>query len=242
VKTLSLPELAHTLEDKAGDLRAARGQEQLKSQLARAASEFTTIATDLAVIASFISECIECGIADAFPKAPAGLLQRLDELEELSRVDPQGFVNADDLLAIRSQLLSVKSSWEAQASAVWAEYCRTQIPARDEAILSFLAETGDNDDAVTDIDRLDSILRQLAAAPPMNSRGGPRMLADTITKRRAIWSSIDVGQVPPAAMNFINSAGQGGAPLAVYSPDVAAWLTERGLVGNYVIVSRSGRE
>lgn len=232
----TLQALGAELEEAAEGVRETRGRDQLRKRVESVAAEFSRMADELRPVSEFLRECFENGIIDALPRVASDVPVRLLAMADDASTNPEKVVDADDLAALRSRINNIRTSWETAASSAWRDYCGSNIPARQEAILGLLQDMQGPTEALAEIRRLDGLLTQLSASVPLGSRGGPGLLVKTLADRRDLWNSLDVDQIPDEVMTFINTTATGAAPLRLVTAEMLEWLRARGLLDNYSVV------
>lgn len=197
------------------------------------AEQLSPVAGKLAESAETLAKIRDAGIVVSFmPKERDELGKRAADLLIALRADPNNLVNpAIDLkYQFIDRLLSVAMSAQGVALAAWRRHVAESSEHAPEEILSALAAIPDYQPTVAKIRSLQKRISELAETVPADPASAIEQIKRIAAEHREIWKKLTAGGIPEDVAAFLRACGLEGATLGSFTPSVAAWLGERGLV------------
>lgn len=197
------------------------------------AEQLSPVAEKLTESAENLAKIRDVGIVVSFvPKEGAELGKRAADLLTALRADPNNLVTpAIDLkYQFIDRLLSVAAAAQSASLAAWRRHVAENSEHAPEEILSALAAIPDYQSTVAKIRSLQKRVSLLADTVPADPAGSIEEIKRIATEHREIWERLTAGGIPEDVAAFLRACGLEGAALGSFTPNVAAWLGERGLV------------
>lgn len=197
------------------------------------AEQLSPVAENLVESAKTLAKIREAGIVVSFaPKEGNELGKRAADLLAALRADPNNLVNpAIDLkYQFIDRLLGVAAAAQSVSLAAWRGHVAENSEHAPEEILSALAAIPDYHSTVVKIRSLQKRVSQLAETVPANPASATEEIKRIAAEHREIWEMLTAGGIPDDVAAFLRACGLDGATLGSFTPGVAAWLGERGLI------------
>ncbi|MGJ4963327.1 hypothetical protein [Bradyrhizobium sp. HKCCYLRH3061] len=197
------------------------------------ADQLSPVADKLRESAETLAKIRKAGIVVSFvPKEGDELGKRATDLLTALRSDPNNLVNpAIDLkYQFIDRLLSVATAAQSVSLAAWRRHVAENSERAPEEILSALAAIPDYQSTVAKIRSLQKRVSQLAENIPADPASATEEIKRIAAEHREIWETMTAGGIPEDVAAFLRACGLEGATLGSFTPSVAAWLSERGLV------------
>ncbi|UWU92948.1 hypothetical protein [Bradyrhizobium sp. CB1015] len=197
------------------------------------AEQLSPVAEKLAESAETLAKIRKAGIIVSFmPKERDELGKRTADLLTALRADPNNLVNpAIDLkYQFIDRLLSVATAAQSVSLAAWRRHVAENSEHAPEEILSALAAIPDYQSTVARIRSLQKRVSHLAETVPADPANVTEEIKRIAAEHREIWEMLTEGGIPDDVTAFLRACGLDGATLGSFTPSVAAWLGERGLI------------
>ena len=253
------------LLDRLGSLRAKAKRYEEVTTVAKSLRQYEQVHAAFAPVSTALATCValrdvlsNAGLA--VPDAePSGTLVGSDVLGLRTRfladpatvIDPTATQERNQVLI---RLQNVSDGWLAQVRDTWSAHVAGLIPPLDTDVLRVLGRVPAFTDSVRFIE---DGLRELEAwreRLPQDAQALERV--ETLAREvQATWASLAgagtdgevgtdggaEGNLDPAVIDFLQAAGDSGAPLALLTEPVSAWLEQHGLTDAFAITMRVGR-
>jgi hypothetical protein len=178
-------------------------------------------------------------VAPADPKP--GLRARANELLERFRADRTSLEAADETFrfefrpAIQKAIAELKDS----TARAWSDYMATHADFPADNVLSALEAIPAYAPQVQRIRQAADTHRRLNEHPPRAADLAAVMaqVQSAVRIKNDALAALKSDDLPEEVLMFLRKTGQGGAALTDFTETVRAWLTSRGLVGAFRIVS-----
>lgn len=165
------------------------------------------------------------------------LLQRITSMRGSFDEDPSWIIDNDRFNPnpFRGNLRGLHSTLDAHISQAWTHYTEERMPPISEDLLNLF---GMIPDFVPTVRKVRDLLAKI------NTRRNKRLPDEQdfvafdalIEEVEEEWKGLRSDNLPGSVMRFLrSSAGREGAPLSSLTPEVTAWLTERGIVESFHI-------
>ena len=197
------------------------------------AEQLSPVAEKLVESAETLAKIRKAGIVVSFvPKEGDDLGKRATDLLTALRADPNNLVNPTIDLKYQfiDRLLSVAAAAQSVSLAAWQRHVAENSEHAPEEILSALAAIPDYQSTVAKIRSLQKRVSQLAETVPADPASATEEIKRIAAEHREIWEMLTAGGIPEDVAGFLRACGLEGATLGSFTPSVAAWLGERGLV------------
>lgn len=197
------------------------------------AEQLSPVAEKLVGTAKTLAKIRKAGIVVAFvPKERDELGKRAADLLTELRADPNSLVNPaiDIKYQFIDRLLSVATAAQSASLAAWRRHVTENSEHAPEEILSALAAIPDYQSTVAKIRLLQRRVSQLAETVPADPASATQEIKRIAAEHREIWEMLTAGGIPDDVAAFLRACGLEGATLGSFTPSVAAWLGDRGLI------------
>ncbi|SEH06419.1 hypothetical protein [Candidatus Venteria ishoeyi] len=117
----------------------------------------------------------------------------------------------------------------------WNSYVTSILPQFDTEILSVLAQIPDLQQQVVDIQRYYQEAEALSKQLPVDDSAFQHLdaLVSLLTTK---WKNLKGGGIPADILHFLKECAGSGANIEAMTPEILAWLKERGLLHSFKIV------
>lgn len=144
-------------------------------------------------------------------------------------------LDGDAFPKMRAAVEKAVGQGETRARDAWRTYLTRTSPDVDTDLLDVLRV---DPAAATTVERVETLSRIVDgfAAIPLPTADEVAQYDAMVADLRAAWSTLDLSSLDDEVVDFLREAnGERGAALSGLTPAVLAWLTDRGLVTNYVV-------
>ena len=208
--------------------RAAHRVQDIRQRAERASEILTTLSSRA------MDPEAKAGIEEAI--GTPGVSRELASLWQQLKSD-EGLLGGKDHEAYRKAVHATEHACDRLQRAAehgWRDHARSCLPA-DGPILDVFE--GTNAEAVADLRNLGRELLDLR-----NLTSPSRAQIEEFDRRVAVYRTAFRslgGDIPKNVREALQAAASGGAPIDLFSPNVVAWLRERGVVGSFRVIAKS---
>ncbi len=177
---------------------------------------------------------------DNFDKVKALVLvlqTHLMNIQERYQADPQTILATDEALGngFWKPLKQLPKKLEAAFKSAWAGHVNNVLPSLDNEILSVLAQIPDLQQQVVDIQRHYQEAEVLSKQLPRDDSAF-QCLDALVSLLTTQWQNLQGGGIPNDVLDFLKDCADRGAGIEAMTPEILAWLKERGLLHSFKIV------
>lgn len=197
------------------------------------ADQLSPVAEKLVESAETLAKIRNAGIVVSFvPNEGDELGKRASDLLTALRADPNNLVNPNIDLKYQfiDRLLSIAAAAQNVSLAAWRRHVTENSEHAPDEILSALAAIPDYQSTVAKVRSLQKRVSVVAETIPADLTNATEEIKRMAAEHREIWEKVTAGGIPGDVAAFLRACGLEGAALGSFTPSVAAWLGERGLV------------
>ncbi|MBD2101017.1 hypothetical protein [Leptolyngbya sp. FACHB-261] len=125
-----------------------------------------------------------------------------------------------------SKIADLKNELETYFQEVWITYKRQKLPKTNPDLLELLEK---DQGWKIKVQRVKSRLAKINAVAFPQDSGQFQKIDQEIALLVSEWNSLSSGEVPIAVQDFLKAATTHGATLDRFTPEIKAWLDEKGL-------------
>lgn len=142
--------------------------------------------------------------------------------------EDKGFLVGEEfrIVALNSKSKALKDSLESELSQAWQTYKKEELPATNRELLDLLEKISTFRPTVQ---KVKSILMRLESMKFPGNENQFKQVDDFISGLSNAWNSLQSNEVPESALNFLKATSTIGASLDSLTPEVEAWLKDKGI-------------
>lgn len=125
-----------------------------------------------------------------------------------------------------SKVADLKNELETYLQGIWITYKRQKLPKTNPDLLELLEK---DQDWKIKVQRVKSRLSKINAVAFPKDSNQFQKIDQEIDLLVSEWNSLSSGEVPIAVQDFLKAATTHGATLDRFTPEIKAWLDEKGL-------------
>lgn len=125
-----------------------------------------------------------------------------------------------------SKVADLKNELETYLQGIWITYKRQKLPKTNPDLLELLEK---DQDWKIKVQRVKSRLSKINAVAFPKDSNQFQKIDQEIDLLVSEWNSLSSGEVPIAVQDFLKAATTYGATLDRFTPEIKAWLDEKGL-------------
>ncbi|PSN16986.1 hypothetical protein C7293_00205 [filamentous cyanobacterium CCT1] len=158
--------------------------------------------------------------ADQFSKEILATLSKFSE--------DKGFLVGEEfkIAALNSKFKVLKDSLEVELSQAWHTYKKEELPTTNRELLDLLEKISTFRPTVQ---KVKSILMRLENIRFPANENQFKQVDDFISELSDAWDSLKSNEVPESVLNFLKATSTVGASLDSLTPEVEAWLRDKGI-------------
>ena len=158
--------------------------------------------------------------ADQFLKEIIATLSKFSE--------DKGFLIREDfkIAALNSKFKVLKDSLEVELSQAWQTYKKEELPTTNSELIDLLEKISTFRPTVQ---KVKSILMRLEAMKFPANENQFKQVDNSISELSDAWNSLQSNEVPESVLNFLKATSTIGASLDSLTPEVEAWLRDKGI-------------
>lgn len=158
--------------------------------------------------------------ADQFLKEIIATLSKFSE--------DKGFLVGEEfkIVALNSKFKILKDFLESELSQAWQTYKKEELPTTNRELLDLLEKISTFRPTVQ---KVKSILVCLETMKFPANENQFKQVDDFISELSNAWNSLQSNEVPESVLNFLKATSTIGASLDSLTPEVEAWLRDKGI-------------